>query len=60
MEATITVPKEYLGRVVEICESNRGRQRSLEFFHTSQVILKYEIALSQLVDDLFGKLKSAT
>ncbi|KAJ4185276.1 Translation factor guf1 mitochondrial [Fusarium falciforme] len=58
--ATITMPEEYLGRVIELCEANRGEQKSLEFFHTTQVILQYEIPAAQLVDDLFGKLKSAT
>ncbi|CAM1501141.1 Fc.00g103030.m01.CDS01 [Cosmosporella sp. VM-42] len=60
VKATITLPEEYLGRVIELCEANRGEQKSLEFFHTTQVILTYEIPAAQLVDDLFGKLKSAT
>ena len=46
--------------MIELCEANRGEQKSLEFFHTTQVILTYEIPAAQLVDDLFGKLKSAT
>ncbi|KAF5026378.1 hypothetical protein F66182_1506 [Fusarium sp. NRRL 66182] len=58
--ATITMPEEYLGRVIELCEANRGEQKSLEFFHATQVILRYEIPTAQLVDDLFGKLKSVT
>ncbi|CAG1961131.1 unnamed protein product [Fusarium graminearum] len=58
--ATITMPEEYLGRVIELCEANRGEQKSLEFFHTTQVILRYHIPTAQLVDDLFGKLKSVT
>ncbi|KAH6617394.1 hypothetical protein F5144DRAFT_498413 [Chaetomium tenue] len=58
--ATITLPDEYLGRVIEICENARGLQKSLEFFHATQVILKYEVPMSSLVDDLFGKLKGAT
>ncbi|ROT40933.1 GTP-binding protein GUF1 [Sodiomyces alkalinus F11] len=60
VKATITMPEEYLGRVIELCESIRGEQKSLEFFHTTQVILQYDIPASQLVDDLFGKLKGAT
>lgn len=60
MKATITLPEEYLGRVIELCEANRGEQVSLEFFHTTQVILTYDIPAAQLVDDLFGKLKGAT
>ncbi|KPI44503.1 Translation factor GUF1, mitochondrial [Cyphellophora attinorum] len=58
--ATLTFPDEYLGRVIELCESNRGQQVSLEYFTSAQVILKYTLPLSQLVDDFFGKLKSAT
>ncbi|RNJ53179.1 Translation factor guf1 mitochondrial [Verticillium nonalfalfae] len=58
--ATITLPEEYLGRVMELCESMRGEQKSLDFFHATQVILRYEIPASNLVDDLFGKLKGAT
>lgn len=60
VKATITVPEEYLGRVIELCEGNRGEQQSLEFFHTDQVILTYDIPASQLVDDLFGKLKGVS
>ncbi|KAI0146197.1 GTP-binding protein lepa [Xylariaceae sp. FL1272] len=58
--ATITVPEEYLGRAIELCEASRGEQESIEFFRGMQVILKYRIPTAQLVDDLFGKLKGAT
>lgn len=60
VRATITIPEEYLGRVIELCESIRGEQRGLEFFHATQVILIYEIPAGALVDDLFGKLKGLT
>jgi elongation factor 4 len=60
MLATITSPHEYIGRVMEICESNRGNQKGLDYFSTNQVILRYDIPASHLVDDLFGKLKAAT
>ncbi|KAI0142185.1 GTP-binding protein lepa [Pestalotiopsis sp. NC0098] len=58
--ATMTLPEEYLGRAIELCEANRGEQESIEFFHGSQVILKYRVPTAQLVDDMFGKLKGAT
>ncbi|KAK4674546.1 Translation factor guf1 mitochondrial [Podospora pseudopauciseta] len=58
--ATITLPEQYLGRVMEFCESVRGVQKSVEFFYATQVILKYELPTASLVDDLFGKLKGAT
>lgn len=58
--ATVTLPDEYVGRVMEICEAARGIQNSVEYFSATQVILKYEIPTGSLVDDLFGKLKGAT
>ncbi|KAK4683035.1 Translation factor guf1 mitochondrial [Podospora pseudoanserina] len=58
--AKITLPEEYLGRVMELCESVRRVQKSVEFFYATQVILKYELPTASLVDDLFGKLKGAT
>ncbi|KAK1750913.1 hypothetical protein QBC47DRAFT_425856 [Echria macrotheca] len=60
VHATMTLPDEYLGRVIEICEAARGIQKGIEFFHATQVILKYELPAASLVDDLFGKLKGAT
>ncbi|KAF2861283.1 translation factor GUF1, mitochondrial [Piedraia hortae CBS 480.64] len=58
--ATITLPEDYLGRVIELCEGNRGTHESLTFFTSTQIILKYLLPLERLVDDFFGKLKSAT
>jgi elongation factor 4 len=58
--ATLTLPDEYLGKVIELCEGNRGQQKAMEYFTSTQVILKYEMPLAQLVDDFFGKLKGAT
>ncbi|KAH0542063.1 Translation factor guf1 mitochondrial [Glutinoglossum americanum] len=60
VSATITVPEEYLGSVIKLCEANRGEQKELQFFTATQVVLKYDLPLSQLVDDFFGKLKGAT
>jgi translation factor GUF1, mitochondrial len=58
--ATIALPEEYIGKVIELCEANRGVQKELTFFTSTQVILKYDLPLAQLVDDFFGKLKGAT
>lgn len=57
---TITMPEQHLGRVIELCESNRGSQTSLTFFTSTQVILKYDLPLASLADNFFGKLKSTT
>jgi elongation factor 4 len=60
VSTTITLPDEYLGEVIKLCEANRGEQKELTFFTATQVILKYDIPLSHLVDDFFGKLKGST
>lgn len=57
---TITLPQEYLGKVIELCQANRGEQKELQFFTSLQVILKYEIPLAHLVEDFFSKLKGIT
>ncbi|MCJ1475051.1 Translation factor guf1 mitochondrial [Lambiella insularis] len=60
VSVTITMPEEYLGKVIELCEGNRGEQTELQFFSATQVILRYALPLAQLVDDFFGKLKGLT
>ncbi|KAF2790839.1 translation factor GUF1, mitochondrial [Melanomma pulvis-pyrius CBS 109.77] len=60
VSTTVTLPAEYLGEVMKLCESNRGEQKELTFFTATQVILKYDLPLSHLVDDFFGKLKGTT
>lgn len=60
VSATITLPDEYVGKVIELCEGQRGVQKELTFFTAAQVILKYDLPMSSLVDDFFGKLKGTT
>jgi elongation factor 4 len=60
VSVTIALPEEYIGKVIELCEANRGTQTKLTFFTATQVVLKYDLPLAQLVDDFFGKLKGAT
>lgn len=56
----MTVPNEYVGNVMTLCLNNRGEQKEIEYLTTGQVLLKYEIPTSQLVEDFFGKLKGCT
>ena len=57
---TITLPEEYLGRVIELCEAARGTQTDVSFWTSTQVVVKYDLPLAHLVEDFFGKLKGAT
>lgn len=60
VNAIMTIPDEYIGVVMSLCENNRGIQKELEYLTTGQVLLKYDLPLAQLVEDFFGKLKGAT
>lgn len=61
VEAIMTLPSEYLGKVIQLCDDNRGLQKEITYLNvTGQVMLKYELPLSHLVDDFFGKLKSVS
>lgn len=60
VEALMTVPQDYMGQVIKLCENNRGEQVDISFLTTGQAMIKYLIPLAHLVDDFFGKLKGAT
>lgn len=60
VQAIMTLPQEYLGKVMKLCEANRGIQTEINYLTSGQVLLTYDLPLAHLVDDFFGKLKSAT
>lgn len=60
VEIMSTFPTEYLGTVITLCQSNRGQQKEIQYLNSGQVLIKYDLPLAHLVDDFFGKLKSAT
>jgi len=58
-ECNILVPQEYLGNVITLCIEKRGVQIDMQYTG-SQVALKYEIPLAEVVMDFFDRLKSAS
>ncbi|ANB13002.1 GTPase GUF1 [Sugiyamaella lignohabitans] len=61
VECLMTMPQEYIGSVVRLCEANRGEQVEISYVSSSgQAMVKYLLPLSHLVDDFFGKLKGTT
>src|SRR5215471_7838629 len=59
IETTIFVPQEYVGAIITLCTQKRGVQRNMQY-HGRQVMLSYEMPLSEVVMDFFDKLKSAS
>jgi GTP-binding protein LepA len=60
VKATIMVPNDYVGSVMELCQSKRGNFVDMQYLDEKRVSLIYEIPLSEIVYDFFDTLKSST
>ncbi len=58
--ASIIVPKEYVGAIMELCNERRGRFDHLEYLSEARVHLTYELPLAEIVLDYYDQLKSRT
>jgi GTP-binding protein LepA len=60
IKASIIVPKEYVGAVMELNNDRRGRFDALEYLSEERVHLTYELPLAEIVLDYYDQLKSRT
>ena len=60
IKASIIVPKEYVGAVMELNNERRGRFDHLEYLSEDRVHLTYELPLAEIVLDYYDQLKSRT
>ncbi|MEQ6389392.1 translation elongation factor 4 [Bacillaceae bacterium S4-13-58] len=60
VKASIMVPNEYVGPVMEICQRKRGDFITMDYLDDIRVNILYEIPLSEIVYDFFDQLKSQT
>ena len=60
IEASIIVPKEYVGTVMELNNERRGRFDQLEYLSEDRVHLTYDLPLAEIVLDYYDQLKSRT
>ncbi|MBR6756837.1 MAG: translation elongation factor 4, partial [Peptococcaceae bacterium] len=58
--ASIMVPKDYVGAVMEIAQDKRGTFVNMEYITETRVNVKYELPLSEIVYDFFDQLKTKT
>ena len=58
--ATVHVPSEYLGNVLQLCQDRRGVQRELRYPGPQRAMLLYELPLNEVVVDFHDRLKSVT
>jgi GTP-binding protein LepA len=60
VKAAILLPKDYVGTVMELCQSRRGTLLGMEYFSEERVELRYNMPLGEIVFDFFDQLKSKT
>ncbi len=58
--ASIHVPNDYVGPVLNLCIEKRGIQREIKYLTADRVVVVYELPLNEIVLDFFDRLKSIT
>ncbi len=60
VKATIMVPNDYVGAVMELCQRRRGIFETMDYLDDYRVNVIYHMPLSEIIFDFFDKLKSGT
>ena len=60
VKATVIVPNDYVGAVMEISQDKRGEYQGMDYLDTNRVMITYHIPLNEIIFDYFDRLKSAT
>lgn len=60
VNATIIVPKDYVGAVMELSQEKRGEYENMTYLDEKRVMIHYALPLSEIIYDYFDRLKSVT
>ncbi|QSB04475.1 translation elongation factor 4 [Natronoglycomyces albus] len=60
VKATILTPSEYVGAIMELCQSRRGNMEGMDYLSPERVELRYTLPMAEIVFDFFDNLKSRT
>lgn len=60
VKANIIVPNEYVGNIMDLCQSRRGDMTHMDYLDPKRVVLHYELPLNEVIYDFFDALKSKT
>lgn len=60
VKATVIVPNDFVGAVMEISQDKRGEFKGMDYLDTNRVMITYHIPLNEIIFDYFDRLKSAT
>ncbi|NKY23678.1 elongation factor 4 [Cellulomonas denverensis] len=60
VKATILAPTEFVGAIMELCQSRRGDMQGMDYLSEDRVEMRYTLPLAEIVFDFFDQLKSKT
>ena len=60
VKASIMVPTEYVGNIMELCQERRGVYKDMSYMDEGRAVLSYELPLNEIIYDFFDALKSRT
>jgi GTP-binding protein LepA len=60
VRATILAPSEFIGAIMELCQTRRGTLRGMDYLSPERVEMRYTLPLAEIVFDFFDALKSRT
>lgn len=60
VKATIMVPDEFVGAVMDVCQDRRGIFTNMQYITPERARLEYELPLAEILMDFFDRLKSRT
>ncbi|GAA1106801.1 translation elongation factor 4 [Nesterenkonia jeotgali] len=60
VDATVIVPAEFIGPVMELCQCRRGTMEGMDYLSAERVEIRYKMPLAEIVFDFFDQLKSRT
>jgi GTP-binding protein LepA len=60
VKATLLAPSEFVGSIMELCQTRRGNLQGMDYLSEDRVELRYSLPLAEIVFDFFDALKSKT
>jgi len=60
VRATILAPSDYVGAIMELCQSRRGVLLGMDYLSAERVEIRYTMPLAEIIFDFFDQLKSRT
>ncbi len=60
VKADIMIPNDYVGAIMDLCQTRRGKMIHMEYITETRVQLHYEMPLNEVIYDFFDALKSKT